>query len=213
MKTVYINNKNRNKSKQGDILPLTAPVVIGGANGNSEVRCIRNKNRINRKEFIFSEFNHWRTLPITHELVFNYTRSRFAGDFVYHNMIIHFREYLMDALIKKYPSLIKDFDDNYPNNRPGYSKTMQPVDILNINEIDLDGRAVLHSFVTLDYKLESKCPYLKSSLHMILQDAQKLVFHHGFVDETSIYVVNDPAAALRPCFMKYENKVFRKCDF
>jgi hypothetical protein len=83
----------------------------------------------------------------------------------------------------------------------------------NINEIDLDGWAVLHSFVTLNYKLESTYPCLKSSLHMILQDAQKLAFQHGFADETSIHMVNNPAAALRPCFMKYEDRVFRKCDF
>ncbi len=116
-----------------------------------------------------------------------------------------------DRLLKQFPCLHPQFKEGFKFDSFENLITT-PFDILNINEIKLDGEATLHSFNVLNHIFTEMNPTAETELYRILQLASaKLLKDDEFMDECSVSIVRNPSAALKPCFRRYEDKVYRIC--
>ena len=142
-----------------------------------------------------------------------YHCSRHTSEHDMSFVIMELRQYVMNSIQETFPCLNSRFEDQFE--LMSFENPIKaPFDIFNINEINLDGDAVLHSFIVLDHVFAAMHPTAETELYRILQKAcAKLLQDNEFIDECSVFIVSNPAAALKPCFRRYEDKVFRICGF
>ena len=166
-----------------------------------------------KSDDVFADYDEYKSLTITQMIVFRYSHSRFISEAQLSCTVIDLRKLIMEAMVERFPVLHSEFKDGFEYD--SFENPIRaPFDVLNINEINLDGEAVLHSFIVLDHVFAEMNPTAEAELYRILQKAcAKLLQDDEFMDECSLSFVTNPAAALKPCFKRYEDKVFRICGF
>lgn len=162
---------------------------------------------------VFVDYYEYSSLTITHEIVIRNFFSRNVSEDSMFYKVADLRKFIMDRLVEQFPCLHSRFEEGFEYN--SFENPIRaPFDILNINEINLDGESVIHSFIVLDHVFAAMHPTAETELYRILQKAcAKLLKDDEFIDECSVFIVSNPAAALKPCFRRYEDKVFRMCGF
>jgi hypothetical protein len=164
-------------------------------------------------EEVFIDYNDFRSLTITHEMVMRTAFSRLDSEADLSLKVLELRKFIRDRLVKQFPCLHSQFTEGFEFDSFENPITT-PFDILNINEINLDGEATLHSFIVLNHIFTEMNPTAETELYRILQLASaKLLKDDEFMDECSVSIVRNPSAALKPCFRRYEDKVYRICGF
>jgi hypothetical protein len=164
------------------------------------------------EEEVFADYEEYKSLTISHEVVISYSYSRLVSETYMSYTIADLRKIVMKSLVKQFPNLKSRFERDFEYSFFEYPiKT--PFDIININEIKLDGQAVLHSFIVLDHIHDAMYPTLQKELYRILENACKKISKDELIVGCSVATVLNPAETLKRCFKAYTDKVYRVCGF